>query len=320
MNMGKSKIVSICISVAILLASFVAATAQIQNAGEYSGRATGINSSINVNGATVSTITGDTCPLPQRGGTSTVTTSGPLVAGVLSTGTIVSTTSGSGLTSQSSSSVSNFFLKAGSWTVTADNVTTRTQCSCCDVKNPSCSGETVITGLSVTDPSGAAFPITINGQADQVVTLPNSAGTITFNERSSAPGSITVNGMHINITSGGNNYNIVVASSHSDILCGALIITPADVNISGHIVDANGAAIRQATVTLTDDHGQVIRTTLSGLDGSYQITGVTSGQTYILQATQKSYTFQPKVLNVLDEMTDVNLVGARRTTLSANDR
>ena len=320
MNMGKSKIVSICISVATLLASFVVAGAQIRNAAEYSGRATGINSSITINGATTATVTGDTCPLPARGGTSTVTTSGPLVFGVLGTGTIVSTTSGSGLTSQSSSSVSNFFLKAGNWTISADNVTTRTQCSCCDIASPSCSGETVISGLSVTDPTGAAFPITVNGQADQVVTLPNGAGTINFNERSSAPGSLTVNGMHINITSNGNTYNVVVASSHSDILCGSLVVTASEVNISGRLVDSTGAAIRQASITLSDEHGQVVRTALSGLDGSYYLTGVTTGQTYILQATHKSYTFQPKALNVLDEMTGVDLVGTRKTTLSLGIR
>src|SRR5689334_12137723 len=120
MNMGKTKIVSYCISVAIFMAAVLAVSAQLPSQSEYSGRATGIDSSIIVNGVTTTTTTGDTCPLPARGGTSTVTTSGPLVNGILGTGTIVSTTSGAGLTSQSSSSVSQFLLRAGAWTISAD--------------------------------------------------------------------------------------------------------------------------------------------------------------------------------------------------------
>ena len=312
MNMGKERLVSICISVAIVMATFIVSQAQVTGTSEYSGRATGISSVIGINGASTTTVVGDTCPLPARGGTSTVTTSGPLITGILGTGTIVSTTSGAGLTSQSSSSVSDFSLNAGGWMIRVGNVTTRTQCSCCDIAAPSCNGETNINGLAVTDPSGANFPITINGQANQVVTLPNNAGTITFNERTSAPGSLTVNGMHINITAGGNTFNVVVASSHSDILCGSVVVTPSDVNVSGRVLDINGGPISQASVTISNDRGQIIRSAMSGMDGSYVFTEIQSGQTYVIQANHKAYTFQPKVINLLDEMTDVNLIGTSR--------
>lgn len=315
MNMGKERLVSICISVAIVMAAFIVSQAQVTGSSEYSGRATGINSVININGASSTTVTGDTCPLPARGGTSTVTTSGSLITGILGTGTVVSTTSGAGLTSQSSSSVSDFYLNAGGWIIKASNVTTRTQCSCCDIAAPACNGETNISGLTVTDPTGANVAVTINGQANQVVNLPNGAGTITFNERSSAPGSLTVNGMHINIAAGGNTYNVVVASSHSDILCGSLIITPSNVNVSGRVLDTSGAAIPQASITLSNDRGQIIRSAMSGMDGSYQFTEVQTGQTYVVQANHKAYTFQPRAINLLDEMTDVNLVGTARTML-----
>src|SRR2546423_798949 len=106
MNRGKFNLVSICISVAFMLGLFAQAKAQIVTAQSFSGRATGIYSTITTNGTASTTITGDTCPLPARGGTSTVTTSGVLITSVLGTGTIVSSTSGSGITSQSSSSVS----------------------------------------------------------------------------------------------------------------------------------------------------------------------------------------------------------------------
>jgi hypothetical protein len=309
MNRGKVNYISLSIGVAMLIAalSFIG-KAQIVTAQEFSGRATGINSTITTNGAASTTTAGDTCPLPPRGGSSTVTTSGILIPGSLASGTIVSTTSGSGITSQSSSNVGDFFFSGGGWTIHATNVSSSTQCNCCDIANPGCSGSSGVTGLSVTRPSGT-FPITVAGAANQVVTLPNGAGTITFNERTSATGSLTVNAMHINITNGSTNYNVVVASSHSNILCPGIIITPEQVNVSGHTVDQNGAPIARVTVTITNSAGSVISTTASGADGSYTLTNITAGQTYIVQATNKSYSFAPRTLNLLDEVTGFDLVG-----------
>jgi len=309
MNGGKFRLVSIYIFVAILIAvSAHVGKAQIITAQEFSGRATGVNSTITTNGVASTVAVGDTCPLPARGGTSTATTSGVIVPGTIGTGAITSTTSGSGITSQSSSSVADLFFTGGGWTVRATNISTATQCNCCDVANPACSGQTTITGLSVTDPSGVSFPIVITGAANQVVTLPNGAGTLTFNERTSSAGSITVNGLHINITSGATNFNEIIASSHSNILCPGIVITPADVNISGRVVDQSGNGIARATVTITNSQGQVIRTAGTTLDGSYTLVSITVGQTYIVQATAKNYTFSPRTLNLLDETTGFDIV------------
>lgn len=311
MNRGKVNYISFSIAVAIFIAiGAYAGKAQIVNAQEFSGRATGINSTITTNGAASTTTAGDTCPLPPRGGTSTVTTAGILIPGTLASGTIVSTTSGSGITSQSSSSVSNFFFAGGGFTITATNVSTATQCNCCDIANPGCSGAAGVAGLSVTGPSGT-IPITVTGAMNQVVTLPGGAGTITFNERTSSTGSLTVNGMHINITSGATNYNVVVASSHSNILCPGIVITPTQVNISGRTVDQNGGGIARVTVSITNSTGALIATASSGADGSYTLTNITVGQTYIIQATNKSFTFAPRTLNLLDEVTGFDLVGTR---------
>jgi hypothetical protein len=147
---------------------------------------------------------------------------------------------------------------------------------------------------------------------NQVVTLPNGAGTLTFNERATSTGSLTVNGLHINITSGATNYNVIVASSHSNILCPGIIVTPADVNVSGHTVDQNGAPIARVTVSITNSHGDVVRTTTTGADGSYTLTSITVGQTYIVQASNKTYLFAPRTLNLLDEVVGFDLVGTPR--------
>jgi hypothetical protein len=311
MNRGKATLVYFCISAAFIAALCVHANAQIVTAQEFSGRATGINSTITTNGTASTAVTGDTCPLPPRGGTSTVTTSGILIPGTLASGTIVSSTSGSGITSQSSSSVSGFILRAGGFTVTATNVSSSTQCNCCDIANPGCSGQASVTGLTVTDPSGTNVPVTVTGAANQTVTIAG-AGTITFNERIAGPGALTVNGMHINFTFGGTVYNVVVASSYSDILCPGIVVTPAEVNISGRVIDQNGAGVSRVNVTVSNTQGTVVRSATTGLNGQYLLTGVTVGQTYIVSGTHPSYVIQARSINLLDELTGFDLLATPR--------
>jgi Carboxypeptidase regulatory-like domain len=311
MYRGKVNFFAFCIGVAIFIAASICGNAQITTAQAFSGRATGINSTVTSNGSVISNaVAGDTCPLPDRGGTSTTTTSGVITPGTIGTGTIVSTTSGSGITSQSSSSVSDLYFVGGGWTVRATNISTSTQCNCCDIASPGCSGSTSITGLTVTDPSGAAFPITITGAPNQVVTLPNGAGTLTFDERSSATGSLTVNGLHIHIINGATVYDVIVASSHSNIICSGLLITAGEVNIAGHVVDQSGNPIARAAVSITSSQGQVVSTTSSAVDGSYTLTKITAGQTYIVQASAKKYIFTPRTINVMDDVAGFDLVGS----------
>ena len=208
--------------------------------------------------------------------------------------------------------MSDLFFLGGGWTVRATNISTSTQCNCCDVANPGCSGSTTVTGLTVTDPSGAVFPVSITGDANQVVTLPNGAGTLTFNERSSATGSLTVNGLHINITSGTTNYNVIIASSHSDILCPGISVTPAQVSVSGRVTDQNGNGISRASVLISNSTGQVVTSTATASTGTYTLSNVTAGQTYIVTVSAKSFTFSPKTLNLLDETTGFDFVGNPR--------
>jgi len=310
MNRGRLSVISISICVAIVAAFSVQTNAQIVTAQEFSGRATGISSTITANGSSSTATTGDTCPLPARGGTSTVTTSGPLIQGVLGSGTIVSSTSGSGITSQSSSSVSNFTLIAGGYRFAATNISASTQCNCCDISNPGCSGEATATGFTVTDPAGTTTTITPTGAQNQVVNLP--IGTVTFNERTAAPGELTVTGAHINVTVNGTNFNVLVATAKSDIVCPGIVITAAEVSLSGHLVDQNGAPIGRASVFISNTQGTVVKTATSDDSGAYTLTGITSGGTYIVNASSRAYTFTPRSINLLQDVTGFNLIGAPR--------
>lgn len=311
MSKGKTSLLLWVGALAAIFVSVSAGQAQINGASEFSGRATGMQSVITPPGGPSSTTTtGDTCPLPARGGTSVVTTSGPLVFGIVGSGSITSSTSGIGLTSQSSSSVSDFVFRGGGWDIRARNVTTNTQCNCCDIAAPQCSGETNVSGLTIVTPSGMTIPYTVTVLPNQVLTLPGGAGTITFNERPTTPaGSITVIGMHINITAGGTNYNIEIARSHSDIQCAQGVITPAHVNVSGRVLTADGLGVARATISLTDNQGNVL-TSVSNASGNYTIPDVTAGRTYVLTAQRRGLTFPQRVVTVLDELTDVDIIAS----------
>ena len=301
MNKGRTFFALFCVVFAMAVAGTTTANAQL-----YSGRATGINSTVTAGGVPTNTTVADTCPLSPTGGSHIATTPLGIVPGMLRTGPITSTTSGAGNSSQSSSNVQDLSMTVGGYTFRAASVNATSQCNCCTPNMPSCGGRTTITGLVITDPAGAPVNVVPNGSVNQTVTLPNGAGTIIINEQTSAPGEITVNALHVNITgANGTNSNVIVASAHSDIDCLSTAPTASLVTVAGKVVDANGRGIGRATVTLTS--GATVVTTRSNSIGGFSFAEVLTGETYILQASHPSYSFSPVVLNLLDEVTDAEI-------------
>ncbi|MEP7213496.1 MAG: carboxypeptidase-like regulatory domain-containing protein [Acidobacteriota bacterium] len=300
MNQGRTLFSLFCFLFALTALGASTANAQI-----YSGRATGINSTVTVSGNPTTTTVADTCPLSPTGGSHIATTPLGIVSGLLRTGPITSTTSGAGNSSQSSSTVQDLNLAAGGYTIRATSVGSTAQCNCCTPTMPTCGGRTTIAGLTVTDPAGAPVTIVPNGTVNQTVSL-GTAGSIIINEQTTAAGSITVNALHINITgTNGTNSNVIVASSHSDIECQVTSPTPANVSVSGRVVDANGRAIGRVTVTLTN--GADVLKSQSNAMGNFSFAEVEAGPTYILEASSPFYTFSPVVLRVLDEVSDAEI-------------
>jgi hypothetical protein len=276
----------------------------------YSGRATGINSTVTINGNATNTTVADTCPLSPTGGSHIATTPMGLVLGTLRTGPITSTTSGAGNSSQSSSTVQDLVLSAGGYNIRATSVASTSQCNCCTPSQPQCGGRTTITGLSITDPAGAPVTAVPNGSVNQTISL-GSAGSIIINEQTTGAGEITVNALHVNITgANGTNTNVIVASSHSDIDCVSTAPTAAKVKVAGRVLDTNGRGLSRATVTLTN--GQNVLTAQTSSTGSFSFADVESGQTYILEASSPYYSFSPVVLNVLEEITNVEVRASSR--------
>jgi hypothetical protein len=285
---------------ALTFAGASSADAQI-----YSGRATGITSTVTINGNPTNTTIADTCPLSPTGGSHIATTPFGRILGLLSTGPITSTTSGAGNSSQSSSTVQDFNLSAGGYTIRATSVGSSAQCNCCVPSMPTCGGRTTITGLTVTDPNGAPVAAVPSGAVNQTISL-GTAGSIIINEQMTSPGDITVNALHINITApNGTNTNVVVASSHSDIECTTTQPTAAKVVVAGRVLDPSGRGVSRATVTLTN--GSEVLSARTGFDGGFNFPEVEVGETYILQATHPSYTFAPVVLQLLEETTGIEV-------------
>ncbi len=86
--------------------------------------------------------------------------------------------------------------------------------------------------------------------------------------------------------------------------------TAAGAAIGGRVMTESGRGIRSVRITLTDSSGNV-RTATTTAFGYYRFKDVPAGQTYIVSAFGKRYTFsQPsQVLNITGNLTDINFIG-----------
>ncbi len=83
--------------------------------------------------------------------------------------------------------------------------------------------------------------------------------------------------------------------------------TAASVDVSGRVFTPAGQPIKNAEIFLTGGDG-VVHTTRSNPLGYYFFEEISVGETYILSAKAKQHTFNPVLVNVLDSMTDLNLI------------
>ena len=84
--------------------------------------------------------------------------------------------------------------------------------------------------------------------------------------------------------------------------------TAAGVEVSGRVMTPDGRGLRNATVTMTDEQG-VTRTAVTSSFGYYRFEGVPVGDSFVMSVNSRSYRFKPRIVNVLDNMTDVDFVG-----------
>lgn len=290
----------------------------------YSGRGTGVRlRQFSALTGDISTIISDTGPLPTQGGDITSTTTGAGLAPLLTTGVTVANTSGgvpggNQNTSQSDTSVDNLGVTVANLpllpdvlNLTATVIESETQCTC-TLGVPTCTGDSTLVGLNVAI-LGANVPIVISGLPNQTINLPVlGLGNITLviNEQVSAgPGDITVNALRISIgilPSLLVDTNIVIAHSHSDIVCG-LLPSAANASISGQVHDGSGRAIPRTTIVVTDMEGQV-STAVANNFGYYRVEDLRTGSNYIVQALAKGYEFVPMTVTLNDDLTDIDFI------------
>jgi hypothetical protein len=111
---------------------------------------------------------------------------------------------------------------------------------------------------------------------------------------------------------GVNNFSpssAIVAALTSDageINFQTFVPTAASVSISGRVLTPDGRGLRNARVVLTDSNG-LERTVATSSFGSYLFESIEIGRTYVLNVESKKYRFQPQVLVVNEELTELNL-------------
>ena len=83
----------------------------------------------------------------------------------------------------------------------------------------------------------------------------------------------------------------------------ALAPTAAEVSVSGRVLDPSGAGIGNAIVSFVDHNGET-QYARSNPFGYYALRGVQVGNTYVFNVTARRYTFEPRVVSVVDELTE----------------
>lgn len=81
----------------------------------------------------------------------------------------------------------------------------------------------------------------------------------------------------------------------------------ANVGVSGRVIDSKGQGISRALITLTGANG-IPRNARTNTFGYYRFDNVEVGDSYVLNATAKGYTFAPRVVTVSDEITDADII------------
>ncbi|MFL6373480.1 MAG: carboxypeptidase regulatory-like domain-containing protein [Pyrinomonadaceae bacterium] len=88
------------------------------------------------------------------------------------------------------------------------------------------------------------------------------------------------------------------------------ITTAAGVSISGRVLSSSGGGVRGAVVSIIDTRG-IQRTTITNAFGYYMFDNVQSGQNFVMRATARGFSFNPKTLNVTDAIADVDFVSGQ---------
>ena len=100
---------------------------------------------------------------------------------------------------------------------------------------------------------------------------------------------------------------IVLMSTFQDGAINILAPSAANAMVSGRVMTTNGQGIRNAKVSLIGADGE-IRYAVTSAFGYYSFTDIPVGETFVLNVNSKGYRFNSRLITVLDEITDVDLI------------
>lgn len=85
-----------------------------------------------------------------------------------------------------------------------------------------------------------------------------------------------------------------------------LVPTAATVSVSGRVLTTDGSPLRNAVVSLGDQDGAT-RIARTNAFGHFRFDGVESGRNYLVDVSAKGWTFQPVQLNVVDDVSELEI-------------
>jgi hypothetical protein len=87
--------------------------------------------------------------------------------------------------------------------------------------------------------------------------------------------------------------------------------TAASVSVSGRVLGGRSRPLGVSRVTITDSMGKSV-STATDASGAYSFEDLEAGATYTITVLNRRYTFEPKVVTLTDNLTDVNFVATSR--------
>ena len=151
----------------------------------------------------------------------------------------------------------------------------------------------------------SSFTVTVATNCDY---LPKSNATwitITNSGTLSGNGSVTYTVAQNN--TGSNRSGTISFAGTSVTVNQTGLTTAAGVSVSGRVLDVEGRGIRGATVSMTDTHG-LVKTAVTNAFGYYKFDTVRSGETYVMRAAARRYSFSPRTISLTDQIADLNFV------------
>ena len=100
-----------------------------------------------------------------------------------------------------------------------------------------------------------------------------------------------------------------LAATYSPATIELLAPTASNVSVGGRVIDASGRPVRSATVQLMQSNGGRVRAVTNAF-GYFRFDNVVSGSTYVIATTARGLQFPPRVINVSDAITDLEIQAA----------